>query len=85
MARKLIQIWFAHPAQLEATRRFITNFLLVVNGTFNTNDLRLTLVNMVGVLNTGETFPVAFSYCASKSRESFNFIWDSFKAHLGKD
>jgi MULE transposase domain len=85
ISRKLVQIWFTHPAQLEATRRFVTGFLLVVDGTFNTNDLRLTLVNMVGVLNTGETFPVAFSYCASESRDSFDFIWDSFKAHLGAD
>jgi hypothetical protein len=67
ISRKLVQIWFTHPAQLEATRRFVTGFLLVVDGTFNTNDLRLTLVNMVSVLNTGETFPVAFSYCASES------------------
>jgi MULE transposase domain len=85
ISRKLIQIWFTHPAQLEAARRFVTGFLLVIDGTFNTNDLRLTLVNMVGVLNTGETFPVAFSYCASESRDSFDFIWDSFKAHLGAD
>ena len=50
----------------------MTGFLLIVDGTFNTNDLRLTLVNMVGVLNTGETFPVTFSYCASESRDSFD-------------
>jgi hypothetical protein len=63
----------------------VTGFLLIIDGTFNTNDLRLTLVNMVGVLNTGETFLVTFSYCASESRDRFNFIWDSFKAHLGAD
>ena len=63
----------------------MTGFLLIMDGTFNTNDLRLTLVNMVGVLNTGETFLVAFSYCASESRDSFDFIWNSFKAHLGTD
>jgi hypothetical protein len=40
---------------------------------------------MVGVLNTSETFLVTFSYYASESRDSFNFIWDSFKAHLGAD
>src|SRR5271170_6793234 len=34
---------------------------------------------IVGVLNTGRTFPVAFSFCPSESREAFDFVWESLK------
>jgi hypothetical protein len=36
---------------------------------------------MVGVLNTGRTFPVLFSFCPSKSAESFCFTFDLIKAN----
>jgi hypothetical protein len=35
---------------------------------------------VVGVLNSGKTFPVCFSYCPSESAESIGFVWDSLKA-----
>jgi hypothetical protein len=46
----------------------------VIDGTFNTNKERLPLLIAVGVLNSGKTFLVAFSYCPSESEESFKFI-----------
>jgi hypothetical protein len=75
----LVQIFFAHRRQLEAVKRFVSGFLLVIDGTFNTNDHRLPLLTMVGVLNTGETFPVAFSFCQSESRAAFDFVWESLR------
>jgi len=44
--------------------------VLVVDGTFNTNSLRLPLL-----IDSGKTFPVAFSYCPSESKESFDFFF----------
>ena len=35
--RKLVQIWFTHPRLIEAIRRFVSDFLIVIDGTFNTN------------------------------------------------
>jgi hypothetical protein len=79
--RKMTQIWFAHPDQLRAARRFCTGFSVIIDGTFNTNSLRLPLIVMCGVLNTGRTFPVSFSFCPSESREAFEFIFESMKAN----
>lgn len=78
-ARKLLQIFFVHRKQLEAAQRFMSSWLLVIDGTFNTNKLRLPLLVAVGVLNSGSTFPVAFSYCPSESAESLGFVWQALK------
>jgi hypothetical protein len=79
VARKLVQIWFAHPIQLAMARRFVSGFALIVDGTFNTNSLRLPLLVAVGTTHTGETFPVFFSFCPGEDRISFDFCWESFK------
>ena len=79
ISKTLVQVFFAHRKQLEAAKRFVSGFLLVIDGTFNTNDLRFPLLVIVGVLNTGRTFPVAFSFCSSESREAFDFVWESLK------
>jgi len=79
ISRKLKQIWFAHREQLKAAQRFVSNWSLVIDGTFNTNKDRLPLLIAVGVLNSGHTFPIAFSYVPSESDESLGFFWDSMK------
>jgi hypothetical protein len=79
VAKKLVQIWFAHPIQLRMARRFVSGFSLIIDGTFNTNKLRLPLLVAVGSLHTGASFPVFFSFCPSEDRESFDFCWESFK------
>ena len=73
VSRRLGQIWFAHREQLKAAQRFVSDWSLVVDGTFNTNRDRLPLLIAVGVLNSGHTFPIAFSYVRSESDESFSF------------
>jgi MULE transposase domain len=75
--KRLIQIWFAHPKQLAVAERFVADQMLVIDGTFNTNELRLPLLVAVGLTNSGSTFPIAFSYCPSESKESFVFFFDS--------
>jgi hypothetical protein len=79
ISRKLKQIWFAHKEQLNAAQRFVSDWSLVIDGTFNTNKDRLPLLIAVGVLNSGHTFPIAFSYVPSESDESLGFFWDSLK------
>jgi hypothetical protein len=80
ISRKLVQLFFAYRQQLDAAARFVADWLIVINGTFNTNELRLPLLEAVGVLSTNMTFPVAFSYCPSESAESIGFFWESLKA-----
>jgi hypothetical protein len=52
---------------------------MIIDGTFNTNALRLPLLAAVGVSNSGATFPLAFSYCPSESEDAFGFFFDSMK------
>ena len=80
VSRKLIQIWFTHPRLIEAARRFVSDFVLIIDGTFNTNELKLPLLIAVGILNSGKTFPVAFEWCPGEDRESFAFFWECIKS-----
>jgi MULE transposase domain len=80
IARKLVQLFWAHRKQLQAAQRFIADWAIIIDGTFNTNKLRLPLLVCMGVLNTNKTFPVAFSFCPSESAESIGFIWECLKA-----
>jgi hypothetical protein len=64
---------------LDAATRFVADWVILIDGTFNTNELRLPLLECVGVLSTNKTFPVAFSYCPSESAESIGFVWESLK------
>jgi hypothetical protein len=79
IARKLIQVFFIHPNQIHFGQRFIAGFIIIINGTFNTNALRLPLLTTVGISNSGTTFPLVFSYCPSESEEAFSFFFDSLK------
>ena len=59
---------------METARRFISDFLVVIDGTFNTNTARLPLLIAVGQLNSGKTFPVAFYWYKSELKESYAFF-----------
>jgi hypothetical protein len=74
ISRMLVQLFFAHPSQLEAARRFASSFSVIVDGTFNTNVQRLPLLIVVGVTSEGNTFPIVFSYCPSESYVSYSFL-----------
>jgi hypothetical protein len=52
----------------------VSNFLYETNATFNTNKLCLPLSMIVGITNTGKTFPLAYCYIISESAKSFNFV-----------
>ena len=82
--RQIVQLWFAYREQLNVAARFCSDFLLVIDGTFNTNKERLPLLIAVGVLNSGHTFPVCFSYCPSESEESFMFVFESLREECFK-
>ena len=60
---------------MDVARRFVSGFLLVIDGTFNTNTRRLPLLIVVGKLGSGRTFPIAFSWAPSEDIESYCFFW----------
>jgi hypothetical protein len=79
IVRKLVQIFFIHLEQVHLSQRFVAGFVMIIDGTFNTNVLRLPLLAVISISNLGATFPLAFSYCPSKNEETFNFFFDSLK------
>jgi hypothetical protein len=66
-------IFFMSNKQIRMARRFISRFLYKTNATFNTNTRRLPLSVIVGIDNTGHTFPMAFIFITSESAKSFKF------------
>ena len=60
--------------QIKMARRFVSNFMYETDATFNTNCLKLPLSVMVGIDNTGKTFPIAYCYITLESAVSFKWI-----------
>jgi hypothetical protein len=80
VSRKLIQIVFFHDSAIALAQRFIAGHILLVDGTFNTNDRRLPLLVLVGKLNSGVSFPVAFSYCPAEDADLYTFFFECLRA-----
>jgi hypothetical protein len=67
-------IFFLNDEQIQLGRRFVSSFIYETDATFNTNELRLPLSIMIGITNTGATFPLAYCYITSESAKSFEFV-----------
>jgi hypothetical protein len=65
--------WFSKE-QLRLARRFISGRIVESDATFNTNERRLLLQNVVGIDNTGKTFPALQLFHISESARLFRFI-----------
>ena len=77
--RQLEQLFFMSDVQIQWAQRFCSSFMIEVDTTFNTNNLRLPLTIITGISNTGDSFPVAFSFLPSESKVSFDFIFENLK------
>ena len=53
--------------------------MLLVDRTFEINQLRLILLVIIGITSTNKNFPAAYSFVKSEAAVSFNFLFDSFK------
>ena len=51
----------------------MSGFLYETDAIFSTNTRRLPLSVMVGIDNTGHTFPMAFMFITTESAKSFKF------------
>jgi hypothetical protein len=74
--RVIREIFFMSADQILLTRRFVSGFMYETDATFNTNKLRLLLLVMVGIDNTGKTFLLAFMYHITESAKAFKFASD---------
>jgi len=71
--RVVRDIFFMSDEQIRLARRFVSGFLYETDATFSTNTRRLPLSVMVGIDNTGHTFPMAFMFITTESAKSFKF------------
>jgi hypothetical protein len=73
--KKVVQdIFFMLDKQIRLARRFVNGFIYKTNATFNTNTLRLPLLVIVRIDNTGYTFPMAFMFITLELAKSFTFV-----------
>jgi hypothetical protein len=71
--RVIREIFFMSSDQILKARRFVSGFMYKTDVTFNTNKLRLLLLVIVGIDNTGKTFLMAFMYYTTESAIAFKF------------
>ena len=79
ISSRLEQLFFMSDAQIQWGQRFSSSFMVEIDTTFNTNNLRLPLTIVTGISNTGASFPLAFSFLPSESKVCFDFIFQSLK------
>lgn len=79
-AKVLEQIFFLNDTQIELIERFCCDWVIEIDATFKTNILKMPLFVLVGITNTGRSFPAAFSFIMLESRVTFNFIWACLRA-----
>jgi MULE transposase domain len=82
--RQLQQIFFIHPEQIHLGQRFLPDFVFLIDGTFNTNNLNLILISIVGIDNQDHTVPVAMSFARSESKVSFDFVFKAIDEWIFK-
>jgi hypothetical protein len=60
---KFIQIVFLYKEAIRFSQRYISGKVLIVDGTYNTNKLRMPLLVGIGITNLSKTFPLTLNYC----------------------
>jgi hypothetical protein len=76
------QIVFFHLIMRYLAQRFCSEFAFIIDGTFNTNRLRMPFIQAVGITNTGTSFPVVFSFAMSESKLAFDFIFETINSMI---
>ena len=59
---------------MRLARRFCPDWMIQVDGTFNTNRIRMPLIDVLGVTNTGHSFLLAFCFVTSESADNWSFV-----------
>jgi len=67
----LEQVVFWKKSQEIFARRFIPDFVMQLDCTFNTNNTRLLLAVVTSVSNTGRSFPALFAYQKTESCQNW--------------
>ena len=70
---------------MKLTRRFENEICIIINVTFNTNNLLLFLSILMIITNIDINFFIAYCFVISKSIETFLFLYDCMKNLLFHD
>ena len=74
-ARVLNAVFFILPELITLARRFCPDWMMQADGTFNTNIIKMPLIDMIGVTNIGLIFPFAFCFVMSESSKAWRFAF----------
>jgi hypothetical protein len=69
-------VFFTNDELIKLARRFAPDWMIQVDGTFNTNHIRMPLIDCLGVSNTGKSFLFAFCFVTSESSDNWSFTLD---------
>jgi hypothetical protein len=75
--RTLKAVFFTNNELMKLARRFTPDWMIQVDGKFNTNRIRMPLIDCLGVSNTGKSFLFAFCFVTSESSDNWGFTLDS--------
>ena len=75
IAQVLDAVFFTLPGLITFARRFCPDWMIQVDGTFKTNAIKMPLIDMIGVTNTGSTFPFGFCFVMSESSKAWRFTF----------
>jgi len=67
-------IFLCFSEQINLARRFVSEFCMQTDATFNINQLHLSLSIIVDIINISKTFLLAFCFITSELTETFKFI-----------
>lgn len=77
VVERVIQaLMFCSKEQIYLARRFVSEFIYILDATFNTSSHNLPLEILCGIDNTDTTFPFLYIYEMSESAEIFAWIND---------
>jgi hypothetical protein len=64
-------VFFSKDELIKLARRFTPDWMIETDGTFNTNCIKLPLMDVLGVTNTGHSFIFAFCFATSESSDNW--------------
>jgi hypothetical protein len=74
VAKVLKAVFFTNNDLVRLARRFCPHWVIQVDGTFNTNAIRMPLIDCLGVSNTSKSFLFAFCFVTSEGADNWGFV-----------
>jgi hypothetical protein len=67
-------VFFTNNELIRLARRFCPDWMIQMDGTFNTNRLKMPLIDVLGVTNTEHSFLFTFCFVTSESADNWSFV-----------